>query len=277
MEKMVVVVFDNESKAYEGTNALSQLDREGSITVYAEAVIKKNGDGKTVVLKTEEEFPIATLGGTAIGSLIGLLGGPYGVIVGATTGTLVGATSDLYSSGVSAEFVDDVSVLLIPGKYAVVADIDEGWITPLDLKMEKIGGQVFRTARLDVEADQMRSEIVANEIETARLETEKKQAKEERKAKLQAKIDKLNQARKQKEQQVNQRLEQIKGEHDRKVKALKQKAANARGDAKAAIDARITEMNQNHQQAVAKWKNAQAAQLEKGAEKLEEKAKTLRS
>ncbi len=35
MEKMLVVVFDSESKAYEGTNALSQLDREGSITVHA--------------------------------------------------------------------------------------------------------------------------------------------------------------------------------------------------------------------------------------------------
>jgi uncharacterized membrane protein len=277
MEKMLVVVFDSESKAYEGTNALSQLDREGSITVHAVSVIKKNGEGKTVVLKTVDEFPIATLGGTAIGSLIGLLGGPYGVVVGATTGTLVGTTSDLYSAGVSAEFVDDVSVILIPGKYAIVADISEEWVTPLDLKMEKIDGQVFRTARLDVEADQLRVEIMANEIETARLETEKKQAKDERKAKLQAKIDKLNKARKKKEEQASQRLEQIKKEHERKAHALKDKAANARGDAKAAIDARITEMNQHHQQAVAKGKNAQAAKLEKGAEKLEEKAKTLKS
>jgi uncharacterized membrane protein len=277
MEKMLVVVFDSESKAYEGTNALAQLDREGSITVHALSVIKKNGEGKTVVLKTLDEFPIATLGGTAIGSLIGLLGGPFGLVVGATTGTLVGATSDLYSAGVSAEFVDDVSAILIPGTYAIVADISEEWVTPLDLKMEKLDGQVFRAARLDVEADQLRVEIMANEIETARLETEKKQAKEERKAKLQAKIDKLNKARKKKEEQAGQRLEQIKKEHERKAQAMKEKAANARGDAKAAIDARITDLNQHHQQAVAKWKSAQAAKLEKMSEKLDEKAKTLRS
>lgn len=277
MEKMLVVVFDSESKAYEGINALSQLDREGSITVHAVSVIKKNGEGKTVVLKTLDEFPIGTLGGTAIGSLIGLLGGPYGVVLGATTGSLVGATSDLYSAGVSAEFVDDVSVILIPGMYAIVADISEEWVTPLDLKMEKLDGVVFRTARVDVEADQLKVEIMANEIETARLEAEKKQAKEERKAKLQAKIDKLNKARKKKEEQVNQRLEQVKKEHERKVQALKEKAADARGDAKAAFDARITDLNQHHQQAVAKWKSAQAAKLEKMSEKLDEKAKTLRS
>lgn len=35
MEKMLVVVFDDESKAYEGSHALKQLDAEGSITIHA--------------------------------------------------------------------------------------------------------------------------------------------------------------------------------------------------------------------------------------------------
>jgi uncharacterized membrane protein len=196
MENMVVVVFDSESKAYEGTNALAQLDSDGSITVHAGCVIKKNAEGKTVVLKTVDDYPLDTLGGTAIGSLIGLLGGPFGVIVGAAAGTLVGATSDLYRSGVSAEFVDDVSAVLIPGMYAVVADISEDWTTPLDLAMEKHDGLVFRTARVDVEVDQYRAEVAAQDREIDRLEAEMKHASDERKAKLQAKIDKLNTARK---------------------------------------------------------------------------------
>ena len=56
MEKMLVVVFDSESKAYDGTNALAQLDRDGSITVHAGIVIKKNAEGKTVVLKTVDDL-----------------------------------------------------------------------------------------------------------------------------------------------------------------------------------------------------------------------------
>ena len=277
MEKMLVVVFDSESKAYDGTNALSQLDREGSITVHAECVIKKNAEGKTVVLKIVDDLPISTVGGTAIGSLIGLLGGPYGVIIGAAAGTLVGATSDLYGAGVSAEFVDEVSARLTPGKYAVIADISEEWVTPLDVKMEKLDGQVFRIARLDVEADQLRSEMAADDRVMSRLKMEIKEAHAERKAKLQATIDKLNKARQKKIEQADQRLEQIKNEHDRKVQALKDKAAQARGETKAAIDARVTEMNQHYQQTVAKWKNAQAEMLEKGADQLDEKANKLRS
>ena len=160
---------------------LRNSTERGALPFMPESVIKKNAEGKTVVLKTVDDYPLDTLGGTAIGSLIGLLGGPYGFIVGATMGTLVGATSDLYRSGVSADFVDDVSAILIPGRYAVVADISEEWTTPLDIKMEKSDGRVFRTARLDVEAVQMSSEIAAQDREIEQLKTEMKQASEERK------------------------------------------------------------------------------------------------
>jgi hypothetical protein len=69
MEKMLVVVFDNEAKAYEGARSLNQLDTEGSITIHAEGVIKKNADGTVSVLRTDGDFPVRTIGGTAIGSL----------------------------------------------------------------------------------------------------------------------------------------------------------------------------------------------------------------
>ena len=43
MDRMLVVVFDNEETAYEGSKALQQLDGEGSIAVYAAAVLAKKG------------------------------------------------------------------------------------------------------------------------------------------------------------------------------------------------------------------------------------------
>ena len=45
MDRMLVVVFDNESKACEGSRALQQLDEDGSIAVYAARVVAKNPDG----------------------------------------------------------------------------------------------------------------------------------------------------------------------------------------------------------------------------------------
>ena len=45
MERLLVVVFDNETKAYEGTVALRELHREGSITVFAQAVAPSPSSG----------------------------------------------------------------------------------------------------------------------------------------------------------------------------------------------------------------------------------------
>jgi uncharacterized membrane protein len=276
LEKMIVVVFDTEYKAHEGEEALKELDKEGTISVHAASVIKKSSDGKAELLKTKEEFPIGAVGGTAIGSLIGLLGGPVGVFVGATGGALLGAFDDLYRSGVNAEFVDDVSATLTAGKFAVIADISEEWISPLDVKMEKLGGQVMRTRKRYVEADQMKSDVAALDEEIKQLEKEAKNARGEHKAKLQAKIDKLKEKRQKKIERAKQRLEQIKKEHDAKVQALKEKAAKARGETKAAIEARVTQINKNYQETLTKLKNLEAERLEKRAKRLEEKAKELR-
>ncbi len=86
MEKIIVVVFDNETKAYEASRALNQLDAEGSIAIHAESVISKQANGTVTVKQADGDFPIRTLTGTAVGSLIGLLGGPAGIAVGAATG-----------------------------------------------------------------------------------------------------------------------------------------------------------------------------------------------
>ena len=85
MDRMLVVVFDTESKAYDGRTALLQLDDEGSIAVFAYAVIAKNADGTATVKQGDDSGPLGTLLGTSLGSLIGLLGGPVGLAIGANS------------------------------------------------------------------------------------------------------------------------------------------------------------------------------------------------
>ncbi|MGA3200765.1 MAG: hypothetical protein ABSD89_15380 [Halobacteriota archaeon] len=51
MDHILVVVFNELSKALEGREALKSLDRDDSITAYAYAVITKKADGTSVVNK----------------------------------------------------------------------------------------------------------------------------------------------------------------------------------------------------------------------------------
>ena len=269
MEKMIVAVFDNEAKTYEGSRALNQLDAEGSISIYAQSVIKKDANGKVSVMQAEGDFPVRTVGGTAIGSLIGLLGGPVGLGIGAVVGAMAGSVGDLYVAGVNADFLDDVSAVLTPGKCAVVADVSEEWVTPLDSRIDALGGVVFRSLKTTVEDDQRASDVAELKEEITQLKAEHAQARADRKAKLQARIDGLNTKLQGKLDQAKQRSEQIKAETEAKVQALQKRAAKAQGDAKQAIDSRIAQIRGDHEERSRRLKDLAAAQLKKAAAQLE--------
>ena len=132
MDRMLVVVFDNESKAYEGKRALQQLDSEGSISVYAYTVLAKNADGTATVKQGDDVGPMGTLLGGFFGTLIGVLGGPAGIAVGAAVGMAAGSTVDLKNARVGSDFIDDVQRALSPNKVALIAEIEEDWTTPVD-------------------------------------------------------------------------------------------------------------------------------------------------
>ena len=121
MDRMLVVVFNNESKAYEGKTALLQLDGEGSISIYGYAVLAKHADGSASIKQGDDSGPLGTLLGTSLGSLIGLLGGPAGLAVGAAAGLMAGAAADLDNVRIGDDFLEDVSKVLLPNRVAVVA------------------------------------------------------------------------------------------------------------------------------------------------------------
>lgn len=240
----MVVVFPNELKAYDGSRELAALDSEASISIHAEAVVRKNDDGTITIKQKRDDLPIRTFEGTAIGALVGLLGGPIGLAVGTVAGTFAGGILDINRAGIHADFLNEVSGKLTPGKWAVVSDISEEWVTPVDTRMEALGGTVFRVARAKFEHDQYAREVAAIKADIAQLKTEQAKSRADQKAKLQTKIDNLNKKGHAKLAQAKQRLEQQQKEDKAKVDALKEKAAKAKGDKKAAIEARIADMKE---------------------------------
>jgi uncharacterized membrane protein len=226
-----VVVFDNESKAYEGKNALLQLDGEGSISVYAYAVLAKHADGTATVKQGDDSGPIGTLLGTSFGSLIGLLGGPVGLAIGATAGLAVGTAADLNNARIGEDFIDDVSKMLVPNRVAVVAEIEEDWTTPVDTRMEAIGGSVFRRALSDVKQTIHEENVAAMQADLAQMKAEHAKAHADRKAKLQDKINQLDSKIQAQLQKAKDRREALERQAQAKVQVLKAKAAAAEAKA----------------------------------------------
>ena len=223
MDRMLVVVFDNESKAYEGKKALIQLDNEGSISVYAYSVVAKGADGTATVKQGDDTGPLGTLIGTSLGSLIGLLGGPTGVAVGAAAGMFGGATADLDNARIGSDYVDDVNKVLVPNKVALVAEIDEDWTTPVDTRMEAIGGKVFRRALSEVTKTVNKEGVDAMKADLAQMKTEHSKAQADRKAKLQEKISQLDSKIQGWNQKDKERTEAVERQAKAKMQILKDK------------------------------------------------------
>jgi uncharacterized membrane protein len=233
MDRILVVIFSETDKVFEGRDALRDLAHEDLLTLYAYAIITKKPDGKVVVNEEDDRAALKTALGSSIGALIGLLGGPPGFAIGTAAGFLAGVTAYLDTSRVSATFVDEVSKELSPGKFALVAEVNEDWTSWLDLRMEELGGAVYRYAPSDVKRGMHEDEIASMKADLALLKAEHAEASADRKAKLYEKINQLEAKLQQQLEKAKERREEAERRAKAKADVLKAKASSTKEKAEA--------------------------------------------
>jgi uncharacterized membrane protein len=246
MNKMIVTVFDDEKSAYKGLKALRELHAEGSLTLNATSVIAKDPSGRINFKQGDDQGPVGTFVGLMTGGLLGIIGGPIGMAVGAAAGTVAGSIYDVTTLGVSDDFVNEVSLNLTPGKLAVVADVNEEWVTPLDTRMDALGGVVFRRARGEFIDAQIERELAAERAEIDALKAEYNQAVGEAKAKLKAKLEATQKRFDARRALIKERVEAFERESEAKIIALQEQAEKATGEIKANLERAIAQARADH-------------------------------
>jgi uncharacterized membrane protein len=260
MDKMLVVVFPNQSGAYEGSKALTALDKEGSIVLYATAVITKEESGRVAVKQEADEGPLGTTVGLLTGTLVGLIGGPVGAAVGAYVGTLGGGMFDLARVGVSTDYVDEVAESLTPGKVAVIAEINEEWVTPVDTRMEALGGKVLRRARSEVVDAQISSEQAAVSEELAELKAEAAKATGDAKSRLQKRVDGTNTRLQGLQSRAKGAFDADKQQMEAKLRVLQERTSKAKGETKAGFQQRTEKLRKAWERTKARWEATPSAE-----------------
>ncbi len=246
MSKFVVTIFPDEANAYKGVSALSDLDDEGSITLYGQIVVHREADGR---LATEQRTPEAAIGagvGSLLGALVGALGGPAGAAIGLAAGAGIGGIRGSVSTDVSEEFLEDVTKEMKPGMFAVLAEVSEQWTVPIDTRMKALGGKVLREYRADVVDDILEKRA---EARRAWLD-EKKVAHETRKAEsmqfdLEEEITDARDRLQRTADKARKRLDATKQEMNDKIEKLEQQAAKAKPETKTLIEERIDEIRRD--------------------------------
>ena len=170
-ENLVLVNYKVESEAYQ---ALSELKRDTANANYtiSQAVIVKRENGQ---LNTMDGFINGkdanddTVTGSLIGGLVGILGGPIGILLGGSVGMLVGGAVDASGIVKDASLLEKAGDSIAEGETAIILLAQEEYETALTAKLNDF----------DVTITRFDAAEVAAEVEHAR-EVERQMAKETR-------------------------------------------------------------------------------------------------
>ena len=143
MQNVVTVIFDVESEGYQAFTELKQNPGDAKSGIYQMVLLKKEGQNLTVCDSAGVAGNDIVKGGL-IGGLIGILGGPIGVLLMGSYGMLVGSTVDAAEAVGSASMIEIAADKLQDGSVAIVALTNEEDETVLDGKLAKYKAEIYR-------------------------------------------------------------------------------------------------------------------------------------
>ena len=144
-ENVVVVRFTEPSKAYQALSVLKECAADGRIGLDSAAVVERTKEGELHIPEDADNVgPLGMASGSLLGMLIGVLGGPVGVLVGWGSGALVGGAFDIDRAVTSDEALTVLGRAIPPGSTAVMASVNEPAVEVIDGEMKKLDGEVTR-------------------------------------------------------------------------------------------------------------------------------------
>ncbi len=192
MENVIAVTFDDDSKAYTALTSLGQLGQQHRVELGGASVVVRAEDGH---VETKEEIVDSEYEGMAVGGsmglLLGVIGGPLGILIGGATGVMVGSLFDLDEEDATDSALSAVSRSVRPGRPALIAVVNEQTPEVVDAAMAEHGGTVVRRQYADVMAEIAAAEEAQRQAKHEARKRLMEERKAENKAKVQAKVDGL--------------------------------------------------------------------------------------
>ncbi|MBV8218760.1 MAG: DUF1269 domain-containing protein [Solirubrobacterales bacterium] len=151
---VIAVTFEEEANAFEAFSRLKELNSRDDIDLHGAAVVVREDNGKLVEKdEYEEDNYEDTVGGGLLGLLVGVLGGPIGILVGGAAGVLVGSLFDEDEDDETDSALGQISSRIRVGPPGLLADVSESGPEAIDAVMAHLNGTMLRRSFLDVEAE----------------------------------------------------------------------------------------------------------------------------
>jgi len=189
MENVLAITFPEDANAYEGLTKLKELDGQDRVALAGAAVVVRNEDGGIVVKDQAGDIGYeGTAAGGILGLLIGVIGGPFGVLLGGATGLMIGSLFDLDDADDTESVLTEMSRSVRVSHTALLAQVTEQNPEVVDAAIAALDGRVVRRPLVEVEGEIAAAEEAQRAAKHEAREKLREQRRVERKDKVQAKI-----------------------------------------------------------------------------------------
>lgn len=195
MQNIVAVLFDVESEGYQAITNLKKDPRHENYAILQMALVKKEGGRITILdnydsgIDTKDDMAK----GGIIGGLLGILGGPVGVLLMGAYGALAGGLLDIGDALSDSTLIGAVGSKLGDGTTALVALVNEENESVLDTILQsQFKVEIYRYDAAVIAAEVDEAAEMSLELQRQALMKLRHENKEVFKQKVEAKREKLS-------------------------------------------------------------------------------------
>ena len=151
---VIAVSFEDDHEAYHALTLLKELASQQRVGVQEAVVVVRGEDGQLVQKDgTGATYLAGTASGGLLGLLLGIIGGPFGILIGGATGLMVGSLFDLADYEETDSALGAISSSVQAGRTALLAEVVEPSPEVVDAAMSGVGGTVLRRPVAEVVAE----------------------------------------------------------------------------------------------------------------------------
>jgi len=193
MYNIVAAIFEVESEGYQALTTLAKTPILNDTTVLQMALVKRDNG----FLKICDSFDSGihstndTLIGGLVGSVIGMLGGPIGMLLMGSYGALAGSLVDAGDSAGNASLIEKVAEKLLDGEMAMIALVDETNEAELDNALAAYKVTIARFDAVVIAEEVEEAQKIQKEMARQTRRQLREARKQERKEKREARRDKF--------------------------------------------------------------------------------------
>jgi len=158
---LIAVKFDEPLMAQELLLAFARLAKRNDIDIEDAAMVAKEADGKIRLRQTRDVMPgQGAASGGWVGALVGIIGGPLGVLAGGALGAAAGGLfAKLRDVGIDDEHMKEMGEQLDRDSAALFVLLNEYDVTAVAMELRRFVGELFYSTAGDAITQRFRDEL----------------------------------------------------------------------------------------------------------------------